>query len=101
MRIGWSLLNYDLHFNLHVIADPNCRFIMSVHETAEHFLKTCPWYTAERIYLYADLISIPNLPPISTNLLLYGDESLDDHSNQKVFKLVHHFINQTHRFDII
>jgi hypothetical protein len=66
--IGCSPLNYDLHFNLHVIADPNCRCIMAVHETADHFLTMCPWYTAQRIALYAGLFDIPNLSPLSTDV---------------------------------
>jgi hypothetical protein len=99
MRIGCSMLNYDLHFNLHVIDDPNCRCIMSVHETAKHYLTVCPWYTQQRIALYAELFMIPALPPISVDMLLYGNESLGDHTNTQIFKLVHHFINQTHRFD--
>jgi hypothetical protein len=99
MRIGCSLLNYDLHHNLHVIDDPKCRCIMSVPETAEHFLTICPWYTHQRIIMYAELFMIPNLPPIAVRLLLYGDESLDDHTNIKIFNLVQQFINQSHRFD--
>ena len=77
------MLNSDLHFTLHVVADPNCRCIMAVHETAEHYFTKCPWYTAQRIELYANLIAIPNLSPISINILLYGDVTLDDQSNLK------------------
>jgi hypothetical protein len=45
MRIGCSMLNSDLHFNLHVVDNPNCRCLMTKYETAEHFFTTCPWYT--------------------------------------------------------
>ena len=37
MRIGCSKLNYDLHFNLHVVDRPNCE-CGAKYETAEHFL---------------------------------------------------------------
>ena len=99
MRIGCSMLNYDLHFNLHVIENPNCRCSMAVHETAEHFFTVCPLYNASRIDLYAKLFNIPNLSPISIELLLYGDPSLPDQPNQSIFNLVHHFILQTNRFN--
>ena len=99
MCIGCSPLNYDLHFNLHVIADPNYGCIMAVHETADHFFTTCPWYTAQRIPLYAGLFNIANLSPISIDLLLNGDGTLADHSNLQIFNLVHNFITETHRFD--
>ena len=100
MRIGCSLLNYDLYHNLHVIQSPNCHCIMAVPETAKHFLLECPWYTAPRTIMYANLINITNLPPICEDMLLYGDPQLDDHTNILIFNQVHHFINQTNRFNI-
>jgi hypothetical protein len=100
MRIGCSLLNYDLHFNLHVIQNPNCICTMAVNETAKHYFTLCPRYYAPRVELYANLFNIPNLPPISIRLLLHGDPSLPDHSNSLIFKLVHHFILQTNRFNV-
>jgi hypothetical protein len=100
MRIGCSLLNYDLANNMHVIDNPNCFCIMGVPETSKHFLCVCPWYTAARTKMYVDLINIPNLPSISNELLLYGDEELDDQTNLLIFKIVHHFIRETNRFKI-
>ena len=98
MRIGCSLLNYDLATNLHVIEDPNCRCIMGVPETSDHYLLQCPWFMAARIKMYAELLMIPNLPTICNDLLLYGDNSLDDQTNLLIFKLVHQFITETNRF---
>ena len=100
MRIGCSLLNYDLATNLHVIADSKCLCIMGVPETSKHFMLECPWYTAQRVQMYADLFMIPNLPPINIDMLLYGEETLDDQTNLLIFKLVHQFIQQTNRFNI-
>jgi hypothetical protein len=42
MRIGCSLLNYDLWENLHVIASPKLNCIMNENETADHFFTRCP-----------------------------------------------------------
>jgi hypothetical protein len=100
MRIGCSLLNYDLATNLHVIPSPNCLCIMGVPETSKHFLLECPWYTAPRVEMYGVLLNIPNLPTISNELLLYGNPELDDQTNLSIFKNVHHFIKQTKRFNI-
>ena len=100
MRIGCSLLNYDLATNLHVIASPNCGCIMGVPETSKHFFCECPWYTAPRVEMYAELLKIQNLPMICNKLLLYGNKELDDQTNLSIFKIVHHFIKQTNRFSM-
>jgi hypothetical protein len=73
---------------------------MGVPETSKHFMLECPWYTAQRVQMYADLFMIPNLPPINIDMLLYGEETLDDQTNLLIFKLVHQFIQQTNRFNI-
>jgi hypothetical protein len=100
LRIGCSLLNYDLFNNLHVIQSPNCLCAMEVPETAKHFLLTCPLYQVPRNTLYSKLLDIQNLPTINENMLLYGDCTLDDQTNLLIFKYVHHFINETNRFNI-
>jgi hypothetical protein len=98
MRIGCSLLKYDLCNNLHVIQDQNCPCIMGVPETSKHFLTECPWYMIARVEMYSNLLNIPNLPPISEKLMLYGDKTLNDDTNILIFTHVHHFISQTSRF---
>ena len=100
LRIGCSLLNNDLYSNLHVIDNPNCFCIQNIPETAEHFLLHCPWYTALRTTMLRDLQNLPNIPPISPNLLLFGDRKLDDQTNIKIFTIVHHFIQNSNRFSI-
>jgi hypothetical protein len=97
LRIGCSMLNNDLFYNLHVIDNPNCLCILAVPETYEHYFFVCPWYTVQRRQLLADL-SLLDLPPITGKLLLYGDKTLNDHTNLSIFKIVHHFILDTHRF---
>jgi hypothetical protein len=100
MRIGCSLLNNDLHANLHVIESPNCQCLMAIPETTYHFLLECPWFQLPRNQMYANLLNIQNLPPITENLLLYGDPTLDDQTNLLIFKHVHQFIQDTNRFNI-
>jgi hypothetical protein len=99
MRIGCSMLNYHLYNNLHVISSPKCHCILNVDETPDHYFTECPWYTFDRRILYAELLNIQNLPPINANLLLFGTTLLDAGANLKIFKLVHHFITKTTRFD--
>jgi hypothetical protein len=98
MRIGCSMLRYDLCNNLHVIQDQNCPCIMGVPETYKHFFTECPWFMFPRVELYANLINIPNLPPINANMLLYGDPALGDDTNILIFTYVHKFITDTTRF---
>ena len=97
MRIGCSMLNYDLEHNLHVIPNPNCLCIMGVPETSHHHLLICPWYIIPRRIMINELSLIQNIPPINAELLLYGDKSLDDQTNKLIFKLVHQFIISTNR----
>ena len=99
MRIGCSFLNHDLCENLHVIPSPKCNCILNENETPDHYFTTCPWYTFDRRILYAELLNIQNLPPINAKLLLFGTTLLDAGANLKIFKLVHHFITKTTRFD--
>lgn len=100
LRIGCSLLNSDLHNNLHVIASPNCFCHLGVPETAKHFLLVCPLYQIPRTSLYVKLLDIPNLPTINETMLLYGVKTLSDQTNLTIFKYVHHFIHETNRFNI-
>jgi hypothetical protein len=100
MRIGCSFLNDDLCTNLHVIPSPNCQCLLSVPETPEHYFLSCPFYILQRRDLLDKLTGIPNISPINYRLLLYGDTTLDDHSNLQIFKHVHHFITATNRFRI-
>lgn len=94
MRIGCSKLNYDLCSNLHVINDMSC-LCGSPIENASHFFFTCPLFIIERVKL---MQSLPNMPDLTCDDLLNGNEQLTLDHNQAIFQAVHEFIVETKRF---
>ena len=96
MRLGCSKLNHDLHFGLHVLADPSC---MCGHadEDATHFLLACPRYTVQRNELFNAVVPLSNF---NVKTLLYGDTNLNLKSNTEIFKAVHTYITESQRFEL-
>jgi hypothetical protein len=97
LRIGCSSLNYDLCNKLHVTDSPNCACDLSLPETAEHFFMACPRYTAPRAILRLGISSI-DLDSFTTQVILYGNPTLDPKSNQSILQHVHQYITTTNRF---
>ena len=94
MRMGCSKLNYDLHFNLHVVDRPNCACGAEL-ETADHFLLYCPIFTGIRQTMLAN---IPGAIPINCQNLLFGNIIFDIATNVQMFMAVHQYIIESNRF---
>ena len=93
LRMGCSLLSYDLCLNLHVVNDPSCR--CGAVETPYHFFFNCTNYSLQRERM---LTQINHLSECTLNLLFYGDAELTLDLNRKIFEAVHTFIRESNRF---
>ena len=63
-------------------------------ETAEHYLLYCQRYLVMR---NETILTLPRAY-LSTNTLLYGDETLSSKENELIFKTVQDYIKVTARF---
>lgn len=92
LRTNCSSLNLDL-FHKNITDSPlcNCGSI----EDAQHFFFHCRYYTAQRQELLT-AISVYQTPNL--DILLYGDTSLPNEANEKIFESVHKYIFKTKRF---
>ena len=95
-RMKCSNLNAHL-FLLHVIEDPNCVCSNQI-ESCEHFFFHCHLYTVLRTDFIAKLRELCNIP-ITTNLLLFGNDKFSQHVNAQIFELVEAFIHDSGRFE--
>ena len=95
LRVGCSKLNSDLCFNLRVKETPSCSCGSSI-ENAQHFFLDCTLWANLRTVLQRSVLQLANF---NLNTLLYGDEKLSLDSNILIFKSVHKFIKDSHRFD--
>ena len=95
MRIGCSKLNFDLHFNLHVIDNPTCT-CGPLFEDAHHFFIECPHYLEIRRDLF-NVISI--FTQVSIDTILFGHVELTTEQNYIVFDAVHNYILKSKRFN--
>ena len=95
MRMGCSMLQKDLHYNLHVADNPNCSCGAQI-EDAKHFLLHCPLYNASRQELFAELHDVML---INVKNLLFGNQNYDENVNRQVFAAVHRFIVNSRRFN--
>ena len=93
MRLGMSDLNYDL-YHRHIAVNSSCACGYA-SETAAHYLLFCNNYVIIRQH------TINLLPIQSQNIktLLFGDNSLQCHENNKIFLTVHNFIKESMRFN--
>ena len=97
LRIGCSLLKFDLYHNLHVIPDSTCTCDLSCEETAYHFFFDCPLFTLQRIQLNHDMAPL-ELTNLSLETLLHGNPDFDMETNILVLKSIHLFFKSTERF---
>ena len=79
-------------YSKNIIEDPFC--ICGEVETSEHFFLECTIYDEHTIMVD----NLQAFLPITIPRLLYGDPSLDEHSNLAIYKEVHCFIKASHRF---
>ena len=82
-------------YKLHVIDNPNCSSC-NVIENCNHYFIECPMYQVQRISLFSD---IERYCTVSTNVLLYGNDSLSVHDNLQICKAVEEFIASSERFN--
>ena len=91
LRLGMSNINGDL-YNRHLQDNPQCACGHAT-EDAEHYLLHCRNYAVTR----ANTISTLNLHIINTSTLLFGDQTLSLAENEKIFNIVHQYMEQTQR----
>ena len=94
LRIGCSMLNAHLFYNLVVIDSPSCRCGHSC-EDPQHYFFECRLYRYQRENLISLLTSYL---PVTLELLLYGNENLSFESNREITLAVHNYIIETKRF---
>ena len=92
LRTGYSSLNLDV-FLKNITDSPLCRY--GSIENTQHYLFHCRFYKALHILL---LNSVKICQTPSLNLLLYGDSTLSQMTNNLIFEHVHTFILETERF---
>ena len=85
LRMGCSLLNYDLCYKVYVRDDPSCNCGAPL-ETSYHYFFQCPRYNLIR----NDLDNTINaFSSFTLKLLLYSDPDLSYDSNKTIFDAVH------------
>ena len=92
LRTGCSSLNLD-QFLKNITDSPLCR--CGSIENIHHYFFDCLFYEAPRVLLLNSVV-IYQTPSI--NLLLYGNTTLSQTTNNLIFKHVHKFILETKRF---
>ena len=92
LRTGCSSLNLDL-FLKSISDSPMCR--CGSIENTQHFFFHCNLFRRQRIVL---LNSVSNYCIPTLQVLLYGDLSLSDVTNERIFNHVHDFIIDSNRF---
>jgi hypothetical protein len=99
LRMGCSLLNYDLHFNIHVVNSPSCACGYQF-ETIKHLIFDCPLYIRIQHKLFENIMQQTNIKKehVNTDMLLHGDHNLDFDTNQKIYKLFQIFLLESERF---
>ena len=99
MRLGMCPLNKYLH-KINVTNSPAC-VCGHPNETISHFLLECPIYAQDRAELYNGVESYVALPTSRMELLhvlLFGDQTLNTHTNAAIFKCVQIYVVHTKRF---
>ena len=95
LRNGCGSLNFDLHRN-RIRTDSICDYGPE-REDAEHlFFFQCHNYDNERLRLFQ---KTRRFHPLNLETLLYGRDTLSYDDNLEIFKHVHQFIRDTHRFN--
>ena len=94
IRNNCSNLYNDLIIN-HLRDNPLCNWCNEI-EDSKHYFFHCNNYRDER-HLFFE--TARDFQPLTTQLLLYGNEIVDNTLNSTLFRAVHHFIMSTKRFD--
>ena len=94
IRNNCSNLNTDL-FNNHLRDNPLCIWCYEI-EDGEHYFFHCYKYRNER-HQFFELAR--DFQPLTINMLLYFNETLDYQLNTELFSAVHGYIKNTKRFD--
>ena len=94
MRIGCSMLNYDLCFNVHVKDNLSCRCGAPL-ETAFHYFFCCPQSSDIRRTM---IESIELICPCNLKIVMHGIEDGDLNLNYAIFDAVHKYIIDSRRF---
>ena len=94
IRNNCSNLNNDLFIN-HLRENPLCNWCNEI-EDSEHYFFHCNNYRNER-HLFFE--AARDFQPLTTQLLLYGNEIVDNTLNSTLFRAVHDYIKSTKRFD--
>ena len=92
LRNKCSCLNEHLYLK-NIVQSPLCR--CGSVESTQHYFFECPFYRELRISLNDDISSITR---VTLQVILYGDEDLDQPDNEKIFAAVHSYISQSRRF---
>ena len=94
IRNNCSNLNNDLFIN-HLRDNPLCNWCNEI-EDSEHYFFHCNNYRDER-HLFFE--AARDFQPLTTQLLLYGNEIVDNTLKSALFRAVHDYIKSTKRFD--
>ena len=94
MRMKCSPLNEHLSKYLHLSNDCNCECGMDI-ENSIHFLFHCVLHDEPRQIM---MNKLSDLPPLSTEKLLFGDIDLNFEQNKTIFNAVQTFFKETKRF---
>ena len=92
LRTGCSSLNLDL-FLKNISESPMCS--CGSIENTQHFFFHCNLYHRQRTLL---LNSVANYCTPTLHILLHGDSSMPDNTNENIFRHVHEFITDSKRF---
>ena len=95
LRTHCSALNQHLH-SKNIIDNPYC--ICGAIEDTYHFLFVCTNYAEQSRIMNTALVEFGHL---SLKVLLFGDESLSNDQNVKIFDAVQSFISSTNRFILL
>ena len=93
IRNNCSNLNNDLFIN-HLRESSSCECGYET-ENAEHYFFRCNIFSDLRIQMFH---SICRYHPLSLNVLLFGNNLLNDADNEHIFETVQTYIKDTHRF---
>ena len=94
LRHRCSSLGADL-FRVNLKNDPSCPCGWPLEDAIHYFIE-CPLYAESRNTLIGN---IAHFTTFSIQNLLFGSDEISEDLNTRLFKHVHHFIQNTHRFD--
>ena len=92
LRNKCSRLNEHLYLK-NIFQSPFC--ICGSVESTYHYFFVCPFYRGLRSSLNEDISSVTR---VTLNVILYGDEDLNQSDNEKIFAAVHTHISRSRRF---